>query len=97
MRSIILGVMVATGMSVFAISAASAAPLARDAIAGQGVIEQVQYESRYCRRLRRACRTKTFGAKPVRATAACIVASAEVADADLRLLQARPNRGAPLS
>ena len=54
MRSIILGAVVATGMSVFAISAASAAPMARDAIAGQGVIEQVQYESRYCRRLRRA-------------------------------------------
>jgi hypothetical protein len=58
MRSIILGAVVATGMSVFAISAASAAPLARDAIAGQGVIEQAQYESRYCRRLRRACENK---------------------------------------
>ena len=58
MRSIILGITVATGMSGFALSAASAAPLARDAIAGQGVIEQAQYESRYCRRLRRACQNK---------------------------------------
>ena len=58
MRSIVLGTMVATGMSVFALSAASAAPLARDGIAGQGVIEQAQYESRYCRRLRRACENK---------------------------------------
>ena len=58
MRSIVLGTMVATGMSVFALSAASAAPLARDGIAGQGVIEQAQYESRYCRRLRRACEFK---------------------------------------
>jgi hypothetical protein len=58
MRSIILGITVATCMSGFALSAASAAPLARDAIAGQGVIEQAQYESRYCRRLRRACQNK---------------------------------------
>jgi hypothetical protein len=58
MRSIILGLTVATGMSDFALSAASAAPLARDAIAGQVVIEQAQYESRYCRRLRRACQNK---------------------------------------
>ena len=58
MRSIILGIAVATGMSGVALSAASAAPLARDAIAGQGVIEQAQYESRYCRRLRRACQNK---------------------------------------
>jgi hypothetical protein len=58
MRSIILGITVATGMSGFALSAASAAPLGRDAIAGQGVIEQAQYESRYCRRLRRACQNK---------------------------------------
>jgi hypothetical protein len=58
MRPIILGTAIATGMSVFALSAASAAPLARDRMAGQGVIEQVQYESRYCRRLRRACENK---------------------------------------
>ena len=58
MRSIVLGTVIATGMSVFALSAASAAPLTRDAIAGQGVIEQVQDESRYCRRLRRACQNK---------------------------------------
>ena len=57
MRSVILGTVIATGMSVFALSA-SAAPLARDGIAAQGVIEQAQYESRYCRRLRRACENK---------------------------------------
>jgi hypothetical protein len=58
MRSAILGIMVATGMSALAVSETSAAPLARDGIAGQGVIEQAQYESRYCRRLRRACQNK---------------------------------------
>jgi len=58
MRSAILGIMVAAGMSALALSEASAAPLARDGIAGQGVIEQAQYESRYCRRLRRACQNK---------------------------------------
>jgi hypothetical protein len=58
MRSVILGTAIATGMSALAISAASAAPLARDGIVGQGLIEQVQYESRYCRRLRRACENK---------------------------------------
>jgi hypothetical protein len=58
MRSIVLGTMIAAGMSVFAFSAASAAPIARDGIAAQGLIEQAQYESRYCRRLRRACENK---------------------------------------
>ena len=58
MRSIILGTMLATGMSVFALSSASAAPLGRVGIAGQGVVEQAQYESRTCRRLRRACENK---------------------------------------
>ena len=58
MRSIVLGTVIATAMSVFALSAASAAPLARDGIAARGVIEQAQYESRTCRRLRRACENK---------------------------------------
>ena len=58
MRSTVLGTMIAAGMSVFAFSAASAAPIARDGIAAQGIIEQAQYESRYCRRLRRACQNK---------------------------------------
>jgi hypothetical protein len=58
MRPIVLGTIMATGMSVFALSAASAAPLARDGITAQSVIEQAQYESRYCRRLRRACENK---------------------------------------
>jgi hypothetical protein len=58
MRSIVLGTMMAVGMSVFAVSAASAAPIAREGIAAQGVIEQAQYDSRYCRRLRRACENK---------------------------------------
>ena len=58
MRSIVLGTMIAAGMSVFAFSAASAAPIARDGIAAQGILEQAQYESRYCRRLRRACQNK---------------------------------------
>jgi hypothetical protein len=57
MRLIILGTVIAAGMS-FPISAASAAPLARDGIAGQAVIEMAQYESRHCRRLRRACENK---------------------------------------
>jgi hypothetical protein len=58
MRSTILGTVLTVGMSVFALSAASASPLARDGIAGQSVIEQAQYEGRYCRRLRRACENK---------------------------------------
>jgi hypothetical protein len=58
MRSIVLGTMIATGMSFFALSSAPAAPLTREGIAAQGVIEQAQYESRYCRRLRRACENK---------------------------------------
>jgi hypothetical protein len=57
MRAIILGSVIAAGMS-FAISAASAAPLARGGIVGQALIEQAQYESRHCRRLRRACENK---------------------------------------
>jgi hypothetical protein len=57
MRAIILGSVIAAGMS-FAISAASAAPLARNGIVGQPLIEQAQYESRHCRRLRRACENK---------------------------------------
>ena len=58
MRPIILGTVIATGMSVFAVSVASAAPFTRDAIAGQRIVEQAQYEGRYCRRLRRACENK---------------------------------------
>jgi hypothetical protein len=58
MRSVILGTIVAIGLSSLGLSVASAAPIARDGMAGQGVIEQVQYESRYCRRLRRACENK---------------------------------------
>ena len=58
MRSIVLGTMIATGMSVFALSGASAAPVTREGITAQGVVEQAQYESRYCRRLRRACENK---------------------------------------
>ena len=54
MRSIILGAVVATGMRRLCHLGSVGRTLARDAIAGQGVIEQVQYESRYCRRLRRA-------------------------------------------
>ena len=58
MRSIVLGTMIAPGMGIFGLSAASAAPLTREGIAAQGVIEQAQYDSRYCRRLRRACENK---------------------------------------
>ena len=58
MRSVILGTVAAIGLSALGVSAVSAAPIARDGMAGQGVIEQVQYESRYCRRLRRACENK---------------------------------------
>jgi hypothetical protein len=58
MRSVILGTIVAVGLGAFGLSVASAAPIARDGMAGQGVIEQVQYESRHCRRLRRACENK---------------------------------------
>ena len=58
MRSIVLGTMIATGMGIFALSAASAAPLTREGIVAQGVIDQAQYDSRYCRRLRRACENK---------------------------------------
>jgi len=58
MRSILLGTMMATGTSILALSSALAAPVSRDGIAAQGVVEQVQYDSRYCRRLRRACENK---------------------------------------
>jgi hypothetical protein len=58
MRSIVLGMMITTGMSVLALPVVSAAPLTRDVVVGQGVIEQAQYESRYCRHLRRACENK---------------------------------------
>jgi hypothetical protein len=58
MRSIVLGAMVAGGLSVFALSSAAAAPLGREGVTRQRIIEQVQYESRYCRRLRRACENK---------------------------------------
>jgi hypothetical protein len=59
MRSVILGTIAAIGLSGLGLSVASAAPIARDGMrAGQGVIEEVQYESRYCRRLRRACENK---------------------------------------
>ena len=58
MRSIVLGTMLAAGVSALAATGASAAPLARNGIAAQGVIEQAQHESRYCRRLRRACENK---------------------------------------
>jgi hypothetical protein len=58
MRSIIIGTMVAAGMSVFTLSVASAIPAARDGIVGQSLVEQAQYEGRYCRRLRRACENK---------------------------------------
>jgi hypothetical protein len=58
MRPIILGTVLTAGISVFGLSAASAAPFARDGITGQSVIEEVQYEGRYCRRLRRACENK---------------------------------------
>jgi hypothetical protein len=55
MRSIVLGTMIATGTSLVALSPASAAPIVRDGIAVQSMIEQAQYEPRHCRRLRRAC------------------------------------------
>jgi hypothetical protein len=58
MRSIVLGTMLASGMGVVVLSAASATPVTRDGMMGQGVVEQAQYESRYCRRLRRACENK---------------------------------------
>jgi hypothetical protein len=58
MRSIVLGTMITAGMSVLALSAASAAPLTREGVIAQGVIEKTQYETRYCRRLRRACENK---------------------------------------
>jgi hypothetical protein len=57
MRSIVLGTVLATGMSIFAYSAV-AAPLTPEAMPPQSLIEQAQYESRYCRRLRRACENK---------------------------------------
>jgi hypothetical protein len=58
MRSVILGTIVTIGLSAFGVSVSSAAPIARDGMAGQGVVEKAQYESRYCRRLRRACENK---------------------------------------
>ena len=54
MRSFVLGAVMATGMSVLVLSAASAPRSRAMCIVGQGVIEQAQYDSRYCRRLRRA-------------------------------------------
>ena len=55
MRSIVLGTMIATGMSLFALSPASAAPIVRDGITVQSMIELAKYESGHCRRLRHAC------------------------------------------
>ena len=54
----VLGTLIATGMTAFAFSAASAAPLTRGAPSEGNMIEKAQYESRYCRRLRRACEFK---------------------------------------
>ena len=61
MRRIILGTVVATGMGLMGLSVVSAGPFTggvRDATALEGVVEHAQYESRYCRRLRRACEFK---------------------------------------
>ena len=58
MRPIVVGTLIATGIGIFAYLPTSAAPLAREGISGHGVIEHAQYESRFCRRLRRACENK---------------------------------------
>ena len=57
MQSLVLGTMIAAGMSVFAHSPASAALIVRHGINVQSMIEQAQHDSRYCRRLRRACQS----------------------------------------
>jgi hypothetical protein len=58
MRSIIFTSALAVCSSLFALSA-SAVPTdgARNVTGGQSIVEQVQ-DSRYCRRLRRACQFK---------------------------------------
>ena len=63
MRPIILGAMIASGVSVFALAPASAAPTARDGMTVQSMIEQARYEPRYCRRLRRACQSSVDKSK----------------------------------
>ena len=57
MRTIVLGTVVASAMGIFCLSA-TAAPITRDVFTTQSKIEKAQYESRYCRRLRRACEYK---------------------------------------
>ena len=63
MRSIALGAMIASGMSVFALSPVSAAPIVRDGTTVQSMIEQARSEPRYCRRLRRACQSSVDESK----------------------------------
>ena len=58
MRTIVHGTMLAGAMSLAALSAASAAPLGREALKPQSFIKETQYEGRYCRRLRIACEDK---------------------------------------
>jgi hypothetical protein len=58
MRAFVLGTIIAAGMGAMVLGPASAAPVARDGLTGQSMIEPAQYESRYCRRLRRACENK---------------------------------------
>jgi hypothetical protein len=57
MRSLVLASMIANGMSVFALAAASAAPVLRDVIEVRSMVEQGRYDSRHCRHLRRACQS----------------------------------------
>lgn len=57
MRSLVLASIIANGMSVFALVAASAAPAKPDGIQVRGMVEQSRYDSRYCQRLRRACQS----------------------------------------
>ena len=61
MRSIIHGMVLVAGIGLAGVPAVSASPITggvRDAAAFEGVVEHAQYESRYCRRLRRACEFK---------------------------------------
>jgi protein-L-isoaspartate O-methyltransferase len=58
MRCVVLYLAVGAGLG---LGSAFAAPVGNGVLstnAEQGIVEQAQYESRYCRRLRRACENK---------------------------------------
>jgi hypothetical protein len=58
MRGLALCAVAAAGLSLGPVQAAPLTDGVRGMTSQQGIIEEAQYESRYCRRLRRACDNK---------------------------------------